>query len=84
MRLFSAIRDNQVNKFFRLQVRQHAENKYWAYDSTSISSYSETLSQVQHGKNKEDAIKEARRYLGYFVLILNEKMMHLQHFIYIG
>ncbi len=52
--LFSAIKDDQVNKFFRLQGRRRVEDEYWAYDSTSISSYSETLSQVQYGKNKED------------------------------
>ena len=28
------------------------EDEYWAYDSTSISSYSETLAQIQYGKNK--------------------------------
>jgi transposase len=27
--------------------------EYWAYDTTSISSYSELLSQVCHGKNKD-------------------------------
>jgi len=52
--LFSSIKDEQVNKFFRLQGKRRVEDEYWAYDSTSISSYSETLSQVQYGKNKED------------------------------
>ena len=28
-------------------------HKYWAYDSTSISSYSETMKQVKYGKNKD-------------------------------
>lgn len=32
----------------------HAENEYWAYDTTSISSYSEVLKQAQYGNNKED------------------------------
>ena len=45
--LFSAIKEDRINKFFRLQGRRRAEKEYWAYDSTSISSYSETLSQVQ-------------------------------------
>ncbi len=52
--LFSAIKEDRINKFFRLQGRRRAEKEYWAYDSTSISSYSETLSQVQYGKNKEN------------------------------
>lgn len=52
--LFASITDAQVNKFFRLQGRRRVEDEYWAYDSTSISSYSETLAQIQYGKNKED------------------------------
>ena len=51
---FSSITDEQINKFFRLQGKRRVEDEYWAYDSTSISSYSETLAQVQYGKNKED------------------------------
>lgn len=52
--LFAKITDEQINKFFRLQAKRRIEDEYWAYDSTSISSYSETLAQVQYGKNKED------------------------------
>lgn len=52
--LFSAITDEQINHFFRLQGRRRVKEEYWAYDSTSISSYSETLSQIQYGKNKEN------------------------------
>ena len=52
--LFASITDEQVNKFFKLQAKRRVEDEYWAYDSTSISSYSETLAQVQYGKNKED------------------------------
>ena len=51
---FSSITDEQINKFFRLQGKRRVEDEYWAYDSTSILSYSETLAQVQYGKNKED------------------------------
>ena len=29
------------------------EKEFWAYDTTSLSSYSETLQQVQFGFNKE-------------------------------
>lgn len=52
--LFAAITDEQVNKFFRLQGKRRVQEEYWAYDSTSISSYSETLKQIQYGKNKEN------------------------------
>lgn len=51
---FASITDEQVNKFFRLQGKRRVEEEYRAYDSTSISSYSETLAQVQYGKNKEE------------------------------
>ena len=52
--LFSSITDEQVGHFFGLQARRRIDEEYWAYDSTSISSYSETLSQIQYGKNKEN------------------------------
>ncbi len=51
---FASITDEQVSKFFRLQGKRRVEEEYWAYDSTSISSYSNTLTQIQYGKNKED------------------------------
>jgi transposase len=51
---FSAITDHQVQQFFRLQAKRRIAEEYWAYDSTSISSYSETLRQIQYGKNKEN------------------------------
>lgn len=52
--LFSMISDEQVTRFLRLQAKRRVEDEYWAYDSSSISSYSETLNQVQWGKNKEN------------------------------
>lgn len=51
---FAAITDDQVTQFLRLQAKRRVEEEYWAYDSSSISSYSETLNQVQWGKNKEN------------------------------
>lgn len=51
--LFASITDEQIHHFFTLQAKRRIENEYWAYDSTSISSYSETLKQIQYGKNKE-------------------------------
>ena len=52
-RLFASITEAQSRSFFRMQDRRRLEKEYWAYDSTSISSYSETLRQVKYGKNKE-------------------------------
>jgi transposase len=51
--LFASIKTDAQMKFFRLQGKRRIEKEYWAYDSTSISSYSETLRQVQYGKNKD-------------------------------
>ena len=52
--LFQSIQEEDKMNFFRLQGKRRAEKEYWAYDSTSISSYSEALRQVKYGKNKDD------------------------------
>jgi transposase len=51
--IFASITEEAKNKFFRLQGKRRAETEFWAYDITSISSYSECLRQVQYGRNKE-------------------------------
>lgn len=51
--LFAGITEAQRMEFFRLQAKRRVEDEYWAFDSTSISSYSETLEQVKWGKNKD-------------------------------
>ena len=51
--LFASITAEAKNKFFRLQGQRRREKEFWAYDITSISSYSEWLRQVQYGRNKE-------------------------------
>jgi transposase len=40
-------------RFCRLQAMRRDEKEYWFYDTTSISSYSETLRQVKLGHNKD-------------------------------
>lgn len=52
--LFAAITEENRQQFFGLQGERRVEDEYWAYDITSISSYSQGLRQVQYGKNKED------------------------------
>jgi len=52
--LFASITEEAKAEFFRLQGRRRIDKEFWAYDITSISSYSESLSQVQWGNNKED------------------------------
>lgn len=54
--LFASITEEQRYQFFRLQAARRTEKEYWAYDTTSISSYSESLRQVKYGMNKEHDI----------------------------
>jgi len=51
--LFQSIDEEGRMSFFRKQGKRRIEREYWAFDITSISSYSEALSQVKKGKNKE-------------------------------
>lgn len=51
--LFAGITEDAKMKFFQLQGRRRLENEYFAYDTSSISSYSEQLSVVKYGKNKD-------------------------------
>lgn len=51
--MFASVTEEAKNRFFNLQAKRRAENEYWAYDTTSISSYSETLKQVKYGINKD-------------------------------
>jgi len=53
--LFASITEDAKDRFFRLQGKRRVENEYWAYDTTSISSYSRCLSQVRYGMNKDRA-----------------------------
>jgi transposase len=52
--IFTSITEDAKNKFFKLQGKRRVEKEFWAYDTTSISSYSEALKQIQYGKNKEN------------------------------
>ena len=52
--LFQSIGEEEKNRFFHLQGKRRIESEFLAYDTTTISSYSETLKQVQYGKNKEN------------------------------
>ena len=57
--LFQSITEEAKDKFFTLQGKRRIEKEYWAYDTTSISSYSEQLRQVRYGKNKDgDALAQ--------------------------
>lgn len=52
--LFQSIEEAKRMLFFQKQGKRRLEKEYWAFDVTSISSYSEVLKQVKDGWNKED------------------------------
>lgn len=51
--LFQSIDEKDRMSFFQKQGKRRIEKEYWAFDITTISSYSEVLKQVKNGKNKE-------------------------------
>src|SRR5665648_496946 len=51
--LFQSISEEDKQHFFRRQGKRRCETEYLAYDTTSISSYSNTLRKVKYGRNKE-------------------------------
>jgi transposase len=51
--LFQSIEEAQRMAFFERQGKRRIEKEYWAFDITTISSYSDVLKQVKMGKNKE-------------------------------
>lgn len=51
--LFASVTEEAREQFFRLQSKRRLEKEYWAYDTTSISSYSNCLRQVKYGVNRE-------------------------------
>lgn len=51
--LFASISEEARTQFFERQGKRRVEKEYWAYDITSISSYSGTLAQVKYGLNKD-------------------------------
>ena len=51
--LFNSITENAKQQFFSLQSRRRSEEEYLAYDTTSISSYSQSMKQVHYGVNKD-------------------------------
>jgi len=51
--LFAEISETSRMHFFRLQKKRRAESEYWAFDTSSISSYAKLLRQVRYGKNKD-------------------------------
>ncbi len=53
-KLFESITEESKVEFFKEWGKHKAKDEFWAYDTTSVSSYSEQLKQVQYGYNKEN------------------------------
>jgi transposase len=51
--LFASIGEDAKQRFFSLQSARRLEEEYLAYDTTSISSYSQMIKQVKYGLNKD-------------------------------
>ncbi|MDR2366737.1 MAG: transposase, partial [Deltaproteobacteria bacterium] len=51
--LISTISENDKIELFKRQVIRLQENEYLAYDTTSVSSYSENIKQLKYGHNKD-------------------------------
>jgi transposase len=51
--LFTSITDDARERFFRFQGKRRSDKEFWAYDTTSISSYSKCLTQTKYGVNKD-------------------------------
>ena len=51
--LFASISEEAKLEFFKKQSKRRSEKEYLAYDTTSISSYSELIAHVKYGKNKD-------------------------------
>lgn len=64
--LFGQITEDQISDFFRRQSKRRIPDEYWAYDSTSISSYFQGLKQIRYGHNKEhDPLAQLNLLLAY-------------------
>lgn len=51
--IFGYISEDAKIAFFKKQSNRRLEKEYLAYDTTSISSYSELIAHVKYGKNKD-------------------------------
>ena len=52
-RVFSEVQEKDKNMFFQSWMKEKGKNEFIAYDVTSVSSYSETLEDVEFGYNRD-------------------------------
>jgi transposase len=68
---FGSITEEAKMAFFRIQSKRRMEKEYLAYDTTSISSYSELIDHARYGHNKDgDALPQIN-----LALIFGEESM---------
>lgn len=64
--LLGSVDEASKMEFFSRQAKRRSETEYLAFDTTSISSYSEMLKQAKYGKNKEgDPLRQLNLALLY-------------------
>ena len=51
--IFGMVTESLKMDYFKRQAKRHGVNEYLAFDTTSISSYSQLIKQSKYGKNKE-------------------------------
>ena len=51
--IFGMVTESLKMDYFKRQAKRHGVNEYLAFDTTSISSYSQLIKQAKYGKNKE-------------------------------
>jgi hypothetical protein len=69
--LFESIPEGAKLEFFKRQSQRRLEKEYLAYDTTSISSYSELIDHAKYGHNKDgDALPQIN-----LALVFGEKSM---------
>lgn len=51
--IFASVTENDKMLFFNKREKRCVEDEYLVYDTTSISSYSETMNQIKYGYNKD-------------------------------
>lgn len=69
--LYASISEDAKMTFFKRQSKRRLETEYLAYDTTSISSYSELISHVKYGRNKDhDSLPQVN-----LALVFGEKSM---------
>ncbi len=52
--LFASVSEEAKERFFGFQGKRRREKEFWAYDTTSVSSWSELLKEVRYGHNRDN------------------------------